>query len=943
MLHAMPNRDDVSRSSRFSFSTACLLLFLLLGTLPAQTHFADLVRSPVDPANRVLLKGHHPLWANSRNDVGIVPADLPIERVTIVLNRSPQRQQAFDQFLRDQQNPTSPDYHHWLTPAQIGQRFGVSSHDIAAVTSWLGSQGLRVDSISNSRQRIVFSGPASAVATAFATEMHYFTVAGEKRISVNADPRIPSALAGVINSISGLYTVRLHPQHGPETVHTMRHNIASDEGVYSEPDSTLSNGSHVIAPADFATIYNLNGVTGGINGLGQTIAVVGRSRVCTADITNFATLAAVPPNVPNAIVPPLGVDPGAANCGTSGASGEQSEATLDVTRTGSIAQGAMIDLVVSKNTASADGIGIAATFVVDTPPTPAPKVMSISFGLCEQQAGLPGVQFWDSLFQQAAAEGISVFISSDDSAAAGCDTAFQPPPATQFLNTNAICSSGFATCVGGTEFADFVNPTQYWNSSNGKGLESALSYIPEGAWNEPMNGTKFQVAGTGGGVSQFIATPTWQVGTGVPTARAGRYTPDVAFSASAHDAYFGCLAASGGSCVVVNGSFNFVEFSGTSASAPDMAGIAALLNQWQGSAQGLLDPKLYVLAGTPANGVFNDVTVATSGVTSCAVTTPSMCNNSTPGPTGLTGGLSGYLVTPGFDEATGLGSVNIANLLTNWTSAVATSTTLSILPASPVTAGTSVTFSATVSPSSGTITPTGTVTFFNGRTALNTTPATLTNGVATFASSTLAGGAYSITAAFSPATGTNFAGSASLPTSYNVQDFKIVANPNTVTVSAPGQNGMTTLNITLLGGFSQTLSYACSGLPSEATCTFAAASNTSETVTIATMAPSARLDKGPLGRHGGFFYALFLPGFLGLVVPARNRKQTWRGVRLLSFLALLAVSTLWMPACGGGGSGSSVKQTNPGTPVGSSLVTVTATSAGTPALARPVTITLTVQ
>jgi subtilase family serine protease len=937
MLPAPSSHNAVSFRPVF-LSTVFLLL--LLPCMPlAQGESADLVRVPVDPGTRVLLKGHHPIWANSKNDVGAVRADLPIERVTIVLNRSPQKQQAFEQFLRDQQNPASPDYHHWLTPAQIGQRFGVSAHDIAAVTGWLKSQGLIVDAISSSRQRITFSGAASAVATAFATEMHYFTVNGEKRISINADPRIPSALAGVINSISGLYTVKLHPQHRPETVHTTSHNIAWGAGVYSKPDLTLSNGSHVIAPADFATIYNQNGVTGGINGAGQTIAVVGRSRVCPADITNFASRAAVTANVPNVIVPPLGVDPGPANCGSSGASGDQSEATLDVTRSGSIAQGATLDLVVSADNASVDGIKVAATFVVDTPPTPAPKIMSISFGLCEQQAGSSEVQSWENLFQQAAAEGISVFVSSDDSAAAGCDTAFKPPPPTQFLNINAICSSGYATCVGGTEFADSANPGQYWSSSNGNGLESALSYIPEGAWNEPMNGSKFQVAGTGGGVSQFIATPTWQVGTGVPTARAGRYTPDVAFSASAHDGYFGCLAASGGSCVVVNGSFSFVEFSGTSASAPDMAGIAALVNQQQGAAQGLLNPNLYNLAGTPSNGVFNDVTVASSGVTNCALTTPSMCNNSTAGTTGLTGGLSGYLVTPGYDEATGLGSINVAKLLACWSqSGVATTTVLTVTPTSPVSAGTSVTLTATVTSPSLCSAPTGSVTFADAVLGiLGTSSLSLGKGI--FTSRTLAAASYLITATYSPTGG--FLGSASSPVPYNVQDFKVTANPTTATVSAPGQSATTTLTITPINGFSQTLSYSCNQttLPSGASCSFAAASATSETLTISTTAPSARLDKAPWGRGRGLFYALLLPGFLGLAVSVGSRKRTRRGIRLLSLIAAVALSTLWMPACGGGSSTPG----NPGTPIGTSSVTVTATTGGTTPLTHTAIITLTVQ
>src|SRR5262249_3183506 len=144
----------------------------------------------------------------------------------------------------------------------------------------------------------------------------------------------------------------------------------------------------------------------------------------------------------------------------------------------------------------------------------------------------------------------------------------------------------------------------------------------------------------------------------------GRYTPDVSFAASSHVPYFGCLAATGATCVPNGkGSFTFAAFSGTSGPTPSMAGVAALLNQKMGGPQGNLNPRLYALAAFPGNGVFHDVTVDTSGVVGCDVTVPSMCNNSTPGPSGLIGGLVGYLVGPGYDEATGLGSIDVANLL----------------------------------------------------------------------------------------------------------------------------------------------------------------------------------------------------------------------------------------------------------------------------------------
>jgi subtilase family serine protease len=616
---------------------------------------ANRITQSVDASRAQTLPNHHPLWASSENSTGIVPASLSLNELTLVLSRSPQQEQAFQQFLADQQNPVSTDFHHWLTPVEVGERFGLSDQDIATITGWLQSQGLRIDWIAPSRIFIGFGGTAADVGHAFQTEMHYYNVGGTQRISVNTDPLIPAALVPAIKAIRGLYSIDEHPTH----------HISAAESA--SPQLTTSTGTHYIAPNDFNIIYD---VPSGFTGAGTTIGIVSWSHTNPVDFDNFKSKTGATFTDPTEVVPTAfgGIDPGPAltapPAGGSSTLAGQEEATLDVIRAGSVAPAANLLLLVSSPSGSGNGIGADAQYLVNTTPVPA-QVMSISFGACELNAGSSGVAFWNTLFQQAASEGISVFVSSGDSGASGCDVAFSAPPASpKAISPNYICSSSFATCVGGTQFADTASPSTYWSSTNSTGFLSALGYIPEGGWNES---TTTSVAATGGGVSSVIATPSWQTqpGNAVLSAKAGRYTPDVSFSSSTHDGYFACLAAiSGGGCVTSGGTFGFVIFSGTSAAAPGMAGVAALLDQKQGAPQGNLNPQIYGVAAF-APTAFHDATVASSAVSGCTVSVPSICNNSIPLASG-SGAQAGYQLGTGYDEVAGLGSLDVVAFFNNY-------------------------------------------------------------------------------------------------------------------------------------------------------------------------------------------------------------------------------------------------------------------------------------
>jgi subtilase family serine protease len=573
--------------------------------------------------------------------------------LNLVLQRDPAVETAFKQLLLQQQDKASPLYHRWLTPQQIGELYGLTQADAAAIASWATTQGLTVEDIAPSRMIVRVTGTVEAIGNAFGTTFNYYGRPGHEHLALNSEPSLPAAFAGVARYIDGLVDLPPEPT-GFGVVGQLPQRFGMDPASL-HPFDTTGSGAHIITPKDFGTIYDIasvyaSGNTGAtIGSTPQHIAVIDRSDVASTDISEWAANVGITGYHLNTVQATT-VDPGQT------ANGDQAEATADVNRTLGTAPGAITDLVVAGS--SNGGIFTAASYNVDTLVDP---VMTISFGGCEATRTAANVAPWDTLFQTGAAEGITSFVSAGDAAAAGCAADFAAAPATTpVLSVNYLCASTYVTCVGGTEFNDTANASQYWATANSSGLSSALSYIPEGAWNEPThvaNGvTSYYIQGGSGGASVFISKPGWQTSS-TPTDGA-RDEPDIAFTAALHDGYYSCLAYAGANCA---GGY-YETTAGTSNAAPAMAGITALLNTKAGSSQGNINPMLYELALTSPS-VFHDVTVATSGVTNCSALVASMCNNSTPSPTGLTGGLAGYVVAAGYDQATGLGSLDVAKFL----------------------------------------------------------------------------------------------------------------------------------------------------------------------------------------------------------------------------------------------------------------------------------------
>ncbi|GAC1429265.1 MAG: hypothetical protein NVSMB62_27000 [Acidobacteriaceae bacterium] len=883
--------------------------------------------------------------------------------MTLRFSMTDAQQAGLDRLLADQQNPASPRYHQWLTPAQYAAQFGLSSGDMAKVTSWLTGQGFTVTEVANSGTYVRFNGTAARAQAAFATSIHNFSIDGQTHFANITDASVPAPLGSVVRGITGLHNFRLKTR--------LRSRVVRAEALRPGFTSSIS-GNHFIAPGDFYTIYNeIPALTNGLNGSGVSIAVMGQVDIVLSDVAAFRTAAGLSANVPT--IKTYVKDPGAAHTCSSSTStncptpnqDDLAESSLDVEWAGATAPGATIIFVNSP-----DVIGDSLTDAIDNNLAP---IMSISYGDCESSWGTNELNTLNQLFKQANAQGITIVGPSGDNGATDCD--YNSVTATQGLAVDFPASSPYVTGMGGAMFNDgtATGGTSNWGSTNttfsaGAAVPaatvSAMGYIPETVWNEDVSGGTLSAGG--GGVSNFFAKPAWQVGAGVP-ADASRDVPDIALnSAAGHDGYLYCVR---NSCT--SGTFrasdgvSLTEGGGTSFATPTFAGILALIEQKTGSRIGNANPTLYALAGNGAynnsasGSVFHDITTGNNN-SACTAGTPNC----------PTGGSIGYSAGPGYDLATGWGSLNVYNLVSDWNlvtplgsgflgSGIST-TKVSATPAS-VSAGQNVTLVAAVTGGVGT--PSGTVQFLLNNSPVGS-PVALSSGSASYTYATscstlgqqVVSASYSGDAAYagSKDAGITVSGSSKVTpvqvtvTSGSCADFTIT--PSSASVAVNTGTPSATITVAPVNGFTGTVVFSASA--TETTSTLPAISfnpvsvnltgGGSATTTLTLSNVSARLESpAGAGPHGGSRWyeagsGVTLATLVFVFLPKRRRLGALLGI---------AFSVALLGGLSGCTTGNSIIPVpTPNSQVGTYTVTVTGkyTSASNVVTAHSTTIVFTV-
>jgi subtilase family serine protease len=972
---------------------ALLSAAALLGTpeLQAQgSRIAPRITTDVNESSLTTLRGNVSRLARAEYDQGEASPSTQLTQISLVLSRSAEQQAALDQYLAQLQDKSSPNYHKWLTSDEFGQLYGPADSDIAALVAWLQSHGLMLETISKGRSNIAFSGTVSQVEEAFHTSIHSFQANGQQFYSNTTDPQIPSALAPVVKGVAHLNTIRPQPQSvrgssgrfNPETKRMEPAVTGVSEGAAPYLESSTGGDFLWIVPGDAATIYdtpnsfNLNftsgtsytgsGVKIGIGG----VASIGTGSIVTAYRSTF--LGSAYATAPTIVVT-------GTNLYTD--SSDVDEAYIDTELSGGMAPGAAIYYYPSRDLTSGIQTAIDDNLV---------DIFSLSYGECEKDMGTSLNEQYNSLWQQAAAQGIAVTVASGDTGSASCDGDGNtlPKVASDGFSVSGFASTPYNIAVGGTNFYALDSSfSTYVSTTNGTDYRTARSYIPESSWNDsttvdglisanvPYTGsnTNFYLAAGGGGASSCstytsgtctsgYSKPSWQYGAGVASDGV-RDLPDVSLMAgSGNDNATWVVCDSDVEsgeeldCAASDSGFSFDGYGGTSTATPTFAGILALVQQETGSRLGQAAQTLYELYnGSDKGSIFHDVTVGnnsvpcTSGTANCSLT--------------KTGGYyfeSGYNTGSGYDLATGLGSVDATKLITYWSTANGTATATATVKVTaptpnPVTTAESLSVPVSVSGSSGLeATPSGTVTLTSG--SYSSGAQTLVSGSYTF--DVPAG---SLTVGTDTLTVTYGGDSVYASASNNSTTVQVTASSSSATYSLSAANissltpgattgNTSTITVTAVDGYAGTVTLSCAltsptNLTDPPTCSIpstavsmggtAAATVTTTAATSGALAYPKRPGKGSglFGAGGGAVLACLV--LLG--IPARRRR--WR-----SMLGLLVVMAALggLSACSGGASSSGNSTSSTGTTAGTYTFTVTGTGnpSVTPAPTTPFTVTV---
>jgi subtilase family serine protease len=821
---------------------------------------ADRISGIIGSDQMVTMAGHIPHNARSQYDQGPVDSSFQLNGVTLLTLPSPSQQKDLNRLVAEQQDPSSANYHKWLTPEQYANRFGLSVNDVQKISTWLKSQGLNVIGVARGRNWIVFSGTASQIGSAFRTEIHHYNVNGEMHFANATEPSIPAGLAGIATGIRGLDDFHPKPMSIKKAPQVQNARPDFFDNHFSPPD--------FVAPGDIATIYDLKPLySAGIDGTGQKLVVVGQTDIFLADINDFRTGFGLSPiscttNSTNVITACNsanfkyvldGADPGLST------HGDITESDLDLEWSGATARGAQIIFVNSTD------VFTSFYFAIDNQLAP---VISMSYGSCEfDDNNLPADEIE---LTKANTFGITFVNSSGDSGAAECDSG--SGLAVGGLAVSFPASSPMVTGVGGTAIpiADFTST--FWGTTNATDGGTALSYIPEGSWNDDVElvalggfgatpeavqeNPHVGISSGGGGASNCsvqnaafttcvsgFPQPSYQTVT-VPGQASARFSPDVSLLASPNfpgyivctqlselgDNGTGSSCGSGGSAGIL-ASMALPEpgiFGGTSVSAPVFAGIVTMLNQDLGSTGlGNINPTLYTLSKTTSNKAFHQVTSG-NNIVFCSPGTPSTMPASLQCPSSSSFGFnaSNADASNGYNLVTGLGSVD-ANAL------------------------------------------------FTAFKANDTAP-----------------------------------------------NFSLSASPSAVTIASAGGSGTTVLSVTGVNGYNGTISFSaasCSGLPAGSSCSlFVPASVTGTGTTTLTISTTASAMLAPVGHQstpaaraaaGRLILSLFGFAILWLAIQAGRRKLRWSVVAGF----LVAACLIGVASCGGGsssgGGGNPVSQT----------------------------------